>query len=100
MTLAIISLALAAAPTQLTIDVKPAGTDVYVDGVKKGKARKPIVVKLKPGKHVVRLVYKGDAHEEEVTVKSGENRIWKWEFTGVEPAPAVEMPTDEEETGD
>lgn len=77
-----LALALSAAPAQLTIEVKPEGCIVKVDGKKAGTGAKPFTVKLKPGKHTIRVEYKGDATTEEVAVKAGEKRTWKWEFTG------------------
>lgn len=69
------------APGQLTIEVKPANCVVMVDGKKKGTGAKPIVIKgIAPGRHTVRVTHKGDAHEEEVVVKSGEKKTWKWTF--------------------
>jgi PEGA domain len=73
-------LLLAAAPGELTIEVTPAETQVFIDGKKKGDGSKPIVVKLQPGEHVIRLTHKGDAHEEAVMVKSAEKKKWTWTF--------------------
>lgn len=83
------SLFLAAAPGELTIDVKPEGVEVKVDGKKRGTSGQPLVLKLKAGRHVVRLTHKGDAHEEEVSLKAGEKKTYSWEFEGYQkPAPA------------
>ena len=93
LTLALVShLVLAAAPAVLTIDVKPEGVEIKVDGKKAGTSGKDLVMKLKPGKHVVRLSHKGDAHEEEVSLKAGEKKTYQWEFEGAKPGAA---PTDE-----
>lgn len=82
------SLVLAASPAELTIDVQPEGVEVKVDGRKRGTSGKPLAVKLKPGRHLVRLTYKGDAHEEEVSVKAGEKKTYAWAFEGYrKPAP-------------
>lgn len=84
---------LTAAPTQLTIDVKPEGVIVKVDGRAAGKSgEKPLVMRVKPGKHVVRLSHKGDSHEEEVSVKAGENKTYAWAFEGTKSSAP---PTDE-----
>jgi hypothetical protein len=90
-------LSLAAGPTQLTLDIQPPGVEVKVDGKKIGTSGdKPLVVKVKPGNRVVRLVYKGDAHEEEVSVKAGEKKIYAWKFEGSGgPKPAVAEPGEE-----
>ena len=94
LTLALVShLVLAAGPAELTIDVKPAGVEVKVDGKKAGtSSAKLIVMKVKAGKHVVRLSHKGDSHEEEVALKAGEKKTWQFEF---ESTKAGAAPTDE-----
>ncbi|MFT3711759.1 MAG: PEGA domain-containing protein [Archangium sp.] len=92
LTLVLATHLLAANPTQLTIDVKPEGVEVKLDGKKSGHGGKPITVKVKPGKHVVRLSYKGDSHEEEVSVKAGEKKTYSWEFEGTKSGTP---PTDE-----
>lgn len=91
---------LAAAPAQLTIDVQPEGVEVKVDGKKSGRSGKPIVLKLKAGKHVVRLSHKGDSHEEEVSLKAGEKKTYQWAFEGTKsgapPTDEAPAPTDAE----
>ena len=93
LTLALLSqLVLAAPPAELIIDVKPAGVEVKLDGKKIGMSGKALSMKLKPGKHVVRLSLKGDAHEEEVALKAGEKKTYQFEF---ESTKAGAAPTDE-----
>lgn len=95
LTLALVShLVLAAAPAELTIDVKPDGVEVKVDGKKAGTSGKLITLKLKAGKHVVRLSHKGDAHEEELALKAGEKKRYEWAFESTKSGAA---PTDETE---
>ncbi len=69
-------------PGTWNIEIKPATAELLVDGKKKGTGAKPMVLKLTAGKHVFRVTNKGDAHEEEVVVKAGEKKTWKWEFEG------------------
>jgi hypothetical protein len=84
-------LSLAAGPTSLSIDVKPAGAEVQLDGKKIGKSGdKPLVRQVKPGKHEVKCIYKGDSHTEEVMVKAGDKQSWAFEFEGVDSAPEPE----------
>ena len=93
LTLALVShLVLAAAPAVLTIDVSPEGVEIKVDGKKAGTSGKLIVMKLKAGKHLVRLSHKGDAHEEEVALKAGEKKTYQWAF---ESTKSGAPPTDE-----
>jgi ribosomal protein L6P/L9E len=90
---------LTAAPAVLTIDVQPEGVEVKVDGKKVGTSGKPLAVKLKAGRHVVRLKHKGDSHEEEVSVKAGEKKTWTWAFegtrSGAPPTDEAPAPTSE-----
>ena len=79
-------LLLHAAPGTLTVELKPATSELLIDGKKKGSGSKPIVLKLPAGKHVIRVTNKGDAHEEEIVIKPAEKKTWKWEF---------EMPAEE-----
>lgn len=77
------TLLLNAAPTgTLTVELKPASVELLVDGKKRGTGAKPVVLKLTAGKHVLRVVNKGDAHQEEIVIKAGEKKTWKWEFEG------------------
>lgn len=88
-----LAVSLSAAPAQLTLVVKPPATEVFVDGKKHGTGAKPVVVKVKPGRHVLRYVFKGDAHEEEISVKAGEKPTYRWEFDAPEePKPAPAQP--------
>lgn len=91
-----LSLWLAAAPAELTLDVKPAGVKVEVDGQRRPAREGQVKVKLKAGRHVVRLSFHGDSHTEEIMVKAGEKKTWAWSFeetksgaapTSDEPAP-------------
>ena len=84
------SLLLHAAPATVVVGLKPAGCVLFVDGKKKGTGEKPLTLKLPAGKHVFRVVYKGDAHEEEILLKPGANPPWNWEFTGVGEDPPKE----------
>ena len=72
----------ATGPATLTIELKPASSELLVDGKKRGTGAKTLVLKLPAGKHVLRVLNKGDAHEEEIVVKAGEKKTWKWEFEG------------------
>ena len=81
------------APSTLNVELKPKGSELLVDGKKSGKmGDKPIILKLKSGKHLLRVVYKGDAHEEEIVLKGGEQTKWQWEFEGAEPTPDPTTP--------
>ena len=72
----------------LSLEVKPAGAVLKVDGKKVGvSGEKPVTVKVAPGKHVIRAEYKGDATTDEQVVKAGEKKTWVWEFTGTEKTP-------------
>lgn len=83
---------LAAGPAQLTLEVKPEAAVVKVDGKKVGTGAKPVTVKLAAGKHAIRCELKGDATNDEIVLKAGEKKTWKWEFTGHEATPATTEP--------
>ncbi len=91
-----LALTLAAAPAELTIDVKPADVTVQLDGQKKATKGGPITVKVKPGRHLVRLSFKGDTHQEEVALKAGEKKTYQWSFEHSTPGQA---PTDVQAPG-
>ncbi len=96
----VLAVALQAAPAQLTIEVAPPESELFVDGKKKGKAKKPFVLKLAPGRHEIKVVYKGDSHSEEIALKAGEKKTWKWEFEGVEAPKKKEPEPPTDEAGD
>ncbi|MGV3620523.1 MAG: PEGA domain-containing protein [Archangium sp.] len=87
-----LSFVLTAAPAELTIDVKPAEVTVLVDGQKKSIKNGPITVKVKPGRHHVKLSFKGDTHQEEIALKAGEKKTYQWSFEHSGPST---LPTDE-----
>lgn len=88
----LLTLMLAAAPakgpTTLIIEVAPEDTVVFVDGKKKGTGAKPITLKnISPGAHIIKLQRKGESHEDQVILKAGEKKTWKWAFEGSGPPP-------------
>jgi hypothetical protein len=91
-TLALAAVLAAGGPASLTLEVKPEASIVKVDGKKVGTGAKPITVKLSPGKHTIRCELKGDATNDEIVLKPGEKKTWKWEFTGHEAHPSTTEP--------
>jgi hypothetical protein len=67
-------------PTQLKLDIQPDTAVVFVDGKKKGKGGKLITLAITPGNHIVKIVNNKDEHEEQVSVKKGEQKTFQWEF--------------------
>ena len=67
-------------PTQLKLDIQPDTAVVFVDGKKKGKGGKLITLAITPGSHIVKIVNNKDEHEEQVTVKKGEQKTFQWAF--------------------
>ena len=94
----LLSLMLSAAPgpTTLTIEVQPEDTVVMVDGKKKGTGAKPVTMSIAPGRHVIKVSRKGEGHEEEIDVKKGEKKTWKWAFEGSPPPKVKEEKKDKE----
>jgi len=85
-----VSLALSSAPklsqkTQLKIEVKPSNTVVYVDGKKRGTGAKPVTLTTTPGRHMIKLVFGRDEHQEVISVKKGESKTWTWAFEDDRP---------------
>ncbi len=95
------ALALGAAPakstkTQLKLDIKPAAAVVFLDGKRVGDGSKERTVTVTPGRHALKVVHKGDEHQEMISVKKGETKQWKWAFEDDRPGKrSAELPTDE-----
>lgn len=90
-----LSLFLAANPAELTLDVKPEGVKVEVDGQRRSPREGQVKLKVKAGRHLVRLSFHGDSHTEEISVKAGEKRAWAWSF---EETKSGAMPTEDAPT--
>jgi PEGA domain len=80
-----------AGPTTLIIEVSPEDTVVMVDGKKKGTGAQVITIKnINPGRHTIKVSRKGEGHEEDIEIKKGEKKTWKWAFEGSPPPKAKE----------
>lgn len=74
----------------LKFEVAPKATVIYVDGRKKGSAGKVHKVRVKPGKHDVRLVFNKDETEFEINVQKAQEIVVKYAFEDSgRPAPKV-----------
>jgi hypothetical protein len=94
--LSLILSAAPAGPTTLIIEVSPEDTVVMVDGKKKGTGAKPITItNINPGNHTIKVSRKGEGHEEDITIKKGEKKTWKWAFEG-SPPPKPKEPKETE----
>lgn len=69
----------------LKIEVKPETAVLYVDGVRRGTGVKPHTIRVEPGRHALRVVNKGDEHQEQISVKKGETKQWAWAFEDDRP---------------
>ncbi len=74
------ALAKGKAKAQILLDVKPATAALFVDGKPMGKASAGRTIDVTAGVHVLKLVNKGDEHEEQVKFKAGEKTTYKYEF--------------------
>jgi hypothetical protein len=72
--------------SELAISVKPGSAVIFVDGVRRGSASKARRIRLSPGPHLVRVVYRKDEHQESVTVARGKKTSWSWDFEDDEKA--------------
>jgi hypothetical protein len=68
------------AKSQLVLEVTPPTAEVFVDGHNMGKASKDRAIDVTPGFHVVKLVLKGDEHEERIKFAAGDKTSYKYEF--------------------
>src|SRR3954470_11768041 len=95
----VIAVALAGAPnapaptkksdkTQLKVEVKPAGAKYVLDGKSSGSGSKVRTFTVDPGTHYIKVSFKGDEHQEPVTVKRGEVKTYIWEFQDDKPKKA------------
>ncbi len=66
--------------TQLKVEVQPDGAVFFIDGKKKGTGAKKVTLTLPPGRHTVKVVHKGDEHQEDVHLKKGEVKLFTWAF--------------------
>ncbi len=77
----------------IKFEVAPKSTVIYVDGRKKGKAAKVKKVRVRAGKHDLRLVYNKDETEFEVKVQKGNVLVIKYAFEDSgRPLPKVPEP--------
>ena len=66
--------------TQLKVQVKPDTAVLFVDGQRKGTGAKVHTLTVEPGRHMLKVVNKGDEHQEMVSIKKGETKNWEWAF--------------------
>src|ERR1700691_3165451 len=74
------------AKTQLALDVTPPKAEVFIDNKDMGKASKGRAIDVTPGFHVIKLVLKGDEHEERIKFAGGEKTSYKYEFEQSAPS--------------
>lgn len=74
--------------TQITFEVTPPTTTVYVDNKKHGEAGKltTMGVAVSAGTHAVKLVHGGDEMEADVNVKAGQSLNFRYMFEDSGPA--------------
>jgi hypothetical protein len=85
--------------TQVELNVKPPGAQVFIDGKAVGKASAGRVVDVTPGFHVIRLVYKRDEHEERIKFPANQKTTYTFEFEEEAPAPdAVPSPVPDDDS--
>jgi hypothetical protein len=85
--------------TQVELNVKPAGAQLFIDGKANGKASAGRVIDVTPGFHVIRLVYKRDEHEERIKFPANQKTTYSFEFEEEAPAPdAVPTPVPDDDS--
>jgi hypothetical protein len=73
--------------TQVELNVKPVGAQLYIDNKAMGKATAGRVLDVTPGFHIIRLVYKRDEHEERIKFPANQKTTYTFEFEEEAPAP-------------
>ncbi|MBI2220516.1 MAG: PEGA domain-containing protein [Acidobacteria bacterium] len=81
--------AAAVAPGILVIESTPPGSDVFIDGEKKGET--PAVLQVPPGRHAVKLTRKGTEHTWSVDVASGARRVERLDWTALVQTGGIEV---------
>jgi hypothetical protein len=76
----------------LKIEVKPETAVLFVDGVRRGTGAKPHTIRVEPGRHDLKVVNKGDEHQEQISVKKGETKQWSWAFEDDRPQKKAAEP--------
>ncbi|HZH02574.1 MAG TPA: PEGA domain-containing protein [Myxococcaceae bacterium] len=82
----------ATAKSFLKVEIKPEAAVLYVDGTRRGTGSRPHTLSVEPGRHLIRVVHKGDEHQEEVKVKRGETKVWAWAFEDDKPSSPANEP--------
>lgn len=95
-----VTVASAAGPTQLQFEVEPESVIIWVDGKKKGVAKKLKHVPVKPGTHSVKLVWNKDETEFDIKVDKGKTVVVKYAFedSGSVAPPPEETPAPAEDS--
>ncbi|MGQ0505892.1 MAG: hypothetical protein ACT4TC_11300 [Myxococcaceae bacterium] len=86
--------------TQLKIEVQPSTAVLYVDGKRAGTGGKKRTLTVTPGAHRIRVVNHQDEHQEMVSVKKGEVKVYTWAFTDDRPAGRNVAAKTEDEAGE
>ena len=73
--------------TQVELNVKPVGAQLFIDNKAMGKATAGRILDVTPGFHIIRLVYKRDEHEERIKFPANQKTTYTFEFEEEAPAP-------------
>jgi hypothetical protein len=76
--------------TQVQLAVKPTSAQLFIDGKPMGKTGDNRVIDITAGPHVIRLVNKGDEHEERVNFAPSRKTIYTFEFDDVVPSNSTD----------
>lgn len=81
--------AAAVAPGTLVVETNPPGSDVFIDGERKGVT--PTVVQVAPGRHEMKLARKGAEHAYSIDVASGARRVERLDWTALRQTGGIEV---------
>jgi hypothetical protein len=79
----------AAAAGTLVVETTPPGSEVFIDGERKGVT--PAVLQVAPGRHEMRLTRKGAEHTWAVDVASGARRVERLDWSALRQTGGIEV---------
>jgi hypothetical protein len=81
--------AAAVAPGTLVVESNPPGSEVFIDGERKGVT--PAILQVAPGRHEMKLARKGAEHAYSIDVASGARRVERLDWTALRQTGGIEV---------
>jgi hypothetical protein len=83
------SRAAAIPPGTLVVETTPPGSEVFIDGERRGVT--PAVLQVSPGRHEMKLTRKGAEHAWSIDVASGARRVERLDWTALRQTGGIEV---------